>query len=278
MSTILNYEAGGLPKSGRHFRLYVAGAPVGAGFDRNTWEGLQQLKASPGQTNLRYTRTENREDVYELGNPETFGIAQFNSKHSITIDHVFVDWTQLKKQLGFNVDAAEIPDFPLFFDVVEKSIVPGSEKTSTERAYSYTLYERVSISGSELARAAQATSTISITGDCSERPRTFNGIPAFEILTGDGVTTDFTLGGTDPGLPVIGPLDNGESVIRVENPYDPLGPNSVVMKENVDFTVDGLTPYGATATEPGVISFVEAPLDGSKILVVYLTPITRSIW
>jgi hypothetical protein len=264
--------AGGLPKSGRHFRLYMAGIPIGGGTagDPSTWvDGRQAMSASRGQASLKYTRTENREDVFELGNPDVFGVAQFNSKHSITLDHTFISFSQMKKELGLDTTGPEIPDIPLFFDVVEKNILPGTEQSITESATSYRLYERCSITGSDLSRAAQAVSTVSLTADCKERPRDFNGVPIFELATGDGIIKTFTL-----AVPALGPLADDNWMIRVESPADPLGPNSVILHEGPSVAVPRDFYVTAVATTLGTstltVNFTEAPGDGDRILFVYL--------
>jgi hypothetical protein len=177
-------------KSGRYVRSYFNGTNV----------GLARMKS------LKPDISTPLDPVMELGNPNVAEYVPKVAMTTLTFEYMVISYGQLAKALGITYGSSsananaingvvgEVPPIPSSFDIVERLIRPGTEKTANEVYYGYVLHQRILIEKETWDQEADKVISVNITAK-SVAPRRYEGINGikFDPFTGNGSTTAFIL-------------------------------------------------------------------------------------
>lgn len=244
----------GSVKSGRNFRYYLNGLPVGTAGGKV----LARVKMMKPDTQRGLDK------ILEVGNPNVVEYVKKVPETSLTIDYSVIDYTQFAVAAGQSIgtdgvntsalSSGEIPDFPDNFDIIERMIVPGTEATANEQVQGYVIYQGISLEKDMFDVEVDKLASFNLTAKC-KRPRRFTNVNGINTdrLTGTGVQTAFVLSQV-----VKRANADGFYMIRVEAPF------TFVNAEGTDFTV-------ASTSSSTTLNFVIAPPTSvnPNILAVY---------
>ncbi len=234
-------------KSGRHVRAYFNGTNV----------GLARMKS------IKPDISTPLDPVMELGNPNVAEFVPKVSQTTLTFDYMVISYGQLAVALGLTYGSSssnpnaingvvgEVPRIPSTYDIVERLIKPGTEKTSTEVYYGYTIYQKILIEKETWDEEADKVISVNISAKCIP-PRRYEGINGikFDAFTGNGSTTAFVL--TSRAVPGA----DGYNTIRAD-----VGGGNTSLNEGFDYT-------SASTSSNTTVTFNNAPPTGG-ITIIY---------
>lgn len=234
-------------KSGRYVRSYFNGTNV----------GLARMKS------LKPDISTPLDPVMEMGNPAVVEYVPKVAQTTLTFEYMVISYGQLAKALGIQYGSStananainglvgEVPPIPSSFDIVERLIKPGTEKTANEVYYGYVLHQKILIEKETWDSEADKVISVNISAK-SVAPRRYEGINGiiFDKFTGNGSTTAFVL--TNRAVPGA----DGYNTVRADTGN---GVNSLY--EGFD--------YSAASTSSNTTVTFNTPPPAGQIVIIY---------
>lgn len=234
-------------KSGRYVRSYFNGTNV----------GLARMKS------IKPDISTPLDPVMELGNPVVAEYVPKVAQTTLTFEYMVISYGQLAKALGVaygtsssNANAingviGEVPPIPSSFDIVERLIKPGTEKTANEVYYGYVLHQKILIEKETWDQEADKVISVNISAK-SVAPRRYEGINGikFDSFSGTGSTSSFIL--TQKAVPGY----DGYQTVRAD-----VGNGVSSLYEGFDYTA-------ASTSSNTTVTFNSAPPIG-LVTIIY---------